>query len=74
MSVSEFRDLVSAVSDKISSVKSARSGEKDRELCGLQDWLRELREAQWPKRLPDADRAKAMRVWDSANDMIARAV
>lgn len=74
MSFSEFSDLVSAVADKIASVKSAQPTEKDRELCGLQSWIREIRESQWPKRLSDAEREKALRVWDSANDLIARAV
>lgn len=74
MSVAEFRDLVSAVANKMASVKSALPTEKDRETAGLQTWVRELREARWPSRLSDADREKALRVWDKANELIAATI
>lgn len=75
MGTSEFRDLVSAVSDKMRSVKSAAGPqEKAKEICGLQGWVGELRVAKWPVRLTDADRQKALRVMQEANEMIARSM
>lgn len=75
MSVSEFCDLVSGVSDQMGSVKSAaNAGEKVRELCRLQTWVAELRVSQWPTRLSDKDRQKALRVREQANDLIASAI
>ena len=73
MGTSEFRDLVSAVLDKMHSVKSAAGPqEKEKEICGLQGWVSELRVAPWPVRLSDVDRQKALRVMQEANEMIAR--
>ena len=75
MIVSEFRDLVSGVADQMGSVKSAaNAGEKERELCRLQNLVAELRVIVWPARLSERDRTKALRVRKQANYLIARAV
>ena len=70
--VAEFRDLVDAVCDSKRSLQSCIGAERDAEAYRTQQWVRELRECTWPKRLNDRDRAKALAAMDSANSEIAK--
>ena len=71
MRVDEFRELVDAVFDAKRSLQSATDSEREAEAVRVQLWVRRLRDCQWPKRLSNSDRQKAMRVMDQANAEVA---
>lgn len=71
MKVAEFRDIVDSVFDVVRSFQSATRSEREAEACRVQKAVRELRECQWPKRLSDKDRERALRALDQANAAIA---
>ena len=73
MKVAEFRELVDGVCDATRSLRSATNAERDAEACRVQRWVRDLRDCEWPQRLSETDRRKALMAMDQAHEVVAMA-
>lgn len=71
MTTSEFKELVSAVFDAVTSFRGCRVDEQEKELCRVQAWVAKLRECQWPKRLSDRDRQRGLLAMKKASECVA---
>lgn len=67
MKTEAFMELVSGISYSISSVKSCPQSDVQSELARLQKSITTVRECQWPKRLSDSNREKALRLMNLGN-------
>ena len=71
MQTESFMELVSGISYSIATVKSCPQSSVEPELARLQKSITAVREAQWPKRLSDSNREKALRLMNLGNQLLS---
>lgn len=71
MKVQEFRDMIDALRQWITDFKGCVGNERGAGAVRVQQSRSELLKAEWPKRLNDRDRQRALAMIAEANELLA---